>query len=311
MSMSMPRRIIPGGVYMVTRRCTQRQFLLRPDRETTNAFVYCLALAAQRTEMRVLAFLAHSNHHHTIVVDTHGRMPEFLENFHKLVAKHQNALRGRWENFWASEATSVVELVDPDDILAKMTYALTNPVKDGLIDRADQWPGASSMWASLNERPISARRPSRFFRKEGALPKSVTLEIERPPGLGHISPADWRTMLADRISSVESAARDERHVEGRSILGRAEVLKQRPTDRPPSREARRQLSPRVASVNKWGRIEAIQRNKAFLAAYRAARDLWKAGAAVLFPAGTYWLRRFASVLVEPPTDCSQATAAPT
>jgi putative transposase len=88
--MSMPRRIIPGGVYMVTRRCTQRQFLLRPDRETTNAFIYCLTLAAHRTEMRVLAFLAHSNHHHTIGVDTHGRMPEFLETFNKLVAKHQS-----------------------------------------------------------------------------------------------------------------------------------------------------------------------------------------------------------------------------
>jgi len=68
-------------------------------------------------------------------------MPEFLEWFYKMLAKHQNALRGRWENLWASEATSVVELVGPEVILSKMTYALTNPVKDGLIDRADQWPG--------------------------------------------------------------------------------------------------------------------------------------------------------------------------
>ena len=44
---------------------------------------------------QVVAFLAHSNHHHTIVVDTDGRMPEFLEGFHKLLAKHQHALRGR------------------------------------------------------------------------------------------------------------------------------------------------------------------------------------------------------------------------
>lgn len=55
---------------------------------------YCLALAAQRTQMHVFAFLAHSNHHHTFVVDTRGRMPEFLELFHKLGAKHQNAIRG-------------------------------------------------------------------------------------------------------------------------------------------------------------------------------------------------------------------------
>lgn len=294
----MPRRIIPGRVYMVTRRCTQRQFLLRPDTETTNAFIYCLALAARRTEMRVVAFLAHSNHHHTVVVDMHGRMPEFLEWFHKFVAKHQNALRGRWENFWASEATSVVELVGPEDILAKMAYALTNPVKDGLIDRADQWPGASSLWASLHDRPLSARRPSRFFRRDGDLPEFVTLEIERPPGFEHLAAEQWRALLADRIHSIETTARNERQANGRRILGRAGVLRQRPTDQPQTREARRQTSPRVASVNKWARIEAIQRNKWFLSTYRAARDLWMAGLNAIFPPGTYWLRRFAGVSVE-------------
>ena len=241
----MPRRIVPGRVYMVTRRCTQRQFLLRPDRETTNAFTYCPALAAQRTEIRVLAFLAHSNHHHTVVVDTRGRMPEFLELFHKLVAKHQNALRGGWETFWASEATSVVELVGPEDILAKMTCTLTNPVKDGLIDRADQWPGASSLFANLDDRPVCTRRPSRFFRKDGNLPEWVTLEVERPPGFDHLGLAEWRALLGERIRAVESSARDQRGVEGRRILGQAEVIRQRPTDRPGSREARQGLNPRV------------------------------------------------------------------
>jgi len=306
----MPRQIVPGRVYMVTRRCTQRQFLLRPDRETTNAFIYCMTLAAQRTEMRVLAFLAHSNHHHTIVVDSRGRMPEFLEAFHKLVAKHQNSLRGRWENFWSSEATSVVELVSAEDILAKMTYALTNPVKDGLIDRADQWPGATSIFANLNERAISARRPSHFFRKDGDMPALVSLKIERPPGFEDLDAAEWRALLTDRIRSVETSTRNERHADGRRILGRAGVLRQRPTDRPYSDEARRKVSPHVASVNRWARVEALQRNKTFLAAYRAARELWKTGISTIFPAGTYWLRRFAGVpLEEEPIPVTPAAAA--
>ena len=42
----MPCEVIPGRFYMVTRRCTQRQFLLRPDAETNNAFLYCLGVAA-------------------------------------------------------------------------------------------------------------------------------------------------------------------------------------------------------------------------------------------------------------------------
>jgi putative transposase len=296
--MSTPRRIGAGHVYMVTRRCTQRQFLLRPDPETTNAFVYCLALAAHRAQMQVLAFLAHSNHHHTIVVDTEGRMPEFLEHFHKFVAKHQNALRGRWENFWASEATSVVELLGPDDLLAKMAYTLTNPVKDHLIERADQWPGATSLRANLDDCPVRAHRPARFFRKDGDLPESLTLVCKRPPGFEHLSQAEWKALLTERIRSIELFAARESQAQGRHILGRAQVLRQRPTDRPQSHEPRRQVSPRVAGLNKWARIEAIQRNKAFLAAYRAARDLWQAGMGAVFPFGTYWLKRFASVPVD-------------
>jgi putative transposase len=284
---------------MVTRRCTQRQFLLRPDPETTNAFLYCLALAANRANMGVVAFIAHSNHHHTIVVDTDGRMPEFLEHFHKLLAKNQNALRGRWENFWASEASSVVELLGPDDILTKITYALTNPVKDQLIERADQWPGATSLLANLDGHPVRARRPSRFFRRDGNLPESLTLACGRPPGFKHLTQPEWRTLLAERIRGVELTAAKERHARGLRILGRAEILRQRPTDRPRSHEPRRQISPRVACTNKWARVEAIQRNKVFIAAYRAARDLWKAGLNTLFPSGTYWLRRFASVPVDP------------
>jgi len=297
--MSLPRRIVPGQVYLVTRRCTQRQFLLRPDSETNNAFLYCLALAANRTQMHVVAFLAHSNHHHTIVVDTRGRMPEFLEGFHKLLAKHQNVLRGRWENFWASEATSVVELPDPQDILAKMTYTLTNPVKDHIVERADQWPGATSLRANLDGRPLTARRPPRFFRKDGDLPEVVTLRCVRAPGFEHLGQSEWGTLLAERVRGVEQAAAKQRQTEGRRILGRAEVLRQRPAGRPVSHEPRRQLSPRVASTNKWARAEALQRNKLFIATYRAAHDLWQAGLDVVFPVGTYWLRRFAGVPIDP------------
>lgn len=46
--MSVPREVLPARFYMITRRCTQRQFLLRPDRETNNNFLYCLAEAAAR-----------------------------------------------------------------------------------------------------------------------------------------------------------------------------------------------------------------------------------------------------------------------
>ena len=73
---------------MVTRRCSQRRFLLRPDSETTNAFLYCLGYAASRTGVGIVFFIACSNHWHGGIVNHEGRLPEFLESFHKLLAKH-------------------------------------------------------------------------------------------------------------------------------------------------------------------------------------------------------------------------------
>ena len=90
-----PRPVLPRQFYLVTRRCAQRQFLLRPDAATNNAFLYCLIAAALRSEIDVLLPCAMSNHYHAVIYDRAGRYPEFIEHFHKLLARSQNALRGR------------------------------------------------------------------------------------------------------------------------------------------------------------------------------------------------------------------------
>ncbi len=81
----LPRPVLPRQFYLITRRCTQRQLLLRPDRETNNAFTYCLIVAALRYGIDVLLPCAMSNHHHTVIYDRDGRYPEFVEHFHKLL----------------------------------------------------------------------------------------------------------------------------------------------------------------------------------------------------------------------------------
>jgi putative transposase len=293
--MSFPRAVLPGCTYLVTRRCTQRQFLLRPDEETNNAFRYCFAYAAKRARIDVVAFIANSNHYHAVVVDVEGRIPEFLETFHKLLAKHQNALRGRWENFWSSEQTSLVELVQPEDVLAKVIYTLANPVKDHLVAKTRHWPGATSREAILQGERITARRPVRFFRSQGAMPAEAEIELVRPPGWEEMPEDDFRKKVIEELASVEAAAAAERERTGAVVMGRKAVLAQCPTDSPQSREPRGNLNPRVAARDKWLRIEALLRLKAFRAAYARARETWLAGLDVVFPPGTWWLRMFAAV----------------
>jgi REP element-mobilizing transposase RayT len=285
---------------MITRRCTQRQFLMRPDRETNNAFVYCLAVAAQRFKIRVLFTLAMSNHHHTGIEDPEGNYPAFLELFHKLFAKCQNALRGRWENFWSSEQTSVVRLVDPSDVLDKMAYALTNPVKAALVEKAHHWPGITSLSALTHGKPLIASRPTHFFREDGAMPDVVSLHLARPQGFKDLSQSAFAALVLERIVASEQTAATDRRRTGAQVMGRRAVMQQKWSARPSSREPRRQLNPRVAARSKWSRIEALLRNRAFRDAYAAAREALVAGIRdVVFPAGTYWLRRFTQAICAP------------
>ena len=299
MDMSLPRAVVPGRTYMITRRCSERRFFLRPTPEGNNAFIYCLAVAAQKYRIQVIFTATMSNHHHTGIVDVEGRLPEFLAHFHKLVAKHQNVLHGRWESMWASTQTSAVELITPDDIFAKMVYAFANPVADHIVDKAHHWPGVSSLRATLANKPLTATRPKKFFRADGDMPEHVSLPLHLPDGMADGGRQMFCTRLEDHIAQAEQTAAAARATSGRRIVGRAAVLRQHWNAHPTTRERRRQLSPRIACRDIWRRIEALARNKAWLAAYHRARELLIAGKAAVFPAGTYWLCQSLRVTCEP------------
>jgi putative transposase len=295
--MSVPRQVLPGSFYMLNRRCTQRQFLLRPDEVTNETFVYCLGEAALRFEIEIILPSALSNHHHTVLFDRHGRVIEFTEHFHKMLAKAQNAHRGRWENLWSSEPPCLLRLIDPADVLDKIVYAATNPVKDGLVERVHHWPGVNGLSALLNDRPLVARRPTHFFRANGKMPAEVVLELVIPPELG--DPDEVRRTLRERVAAEEARLASERQREGRRVLGRRAILRQSWRACPTTDAPRRGLRPRIAARSHWSRLEALGRNRAFVAAYRTARGDWLRGLDTVFPAGTYWLHRFANVPVAP------------
>jgi putative transposase len=290
-----PRPVLPRQFYLITRRCTQRQLLLRPDRETNNAFTYCLIVATLRYGIDVLLPCAMSNHHHTVIYDRDGRYPEFVEHFHKLLARSQNALRGRWENFWSSEQVCVVRLIDRAAVMDKLVYTATNPVQDHLVDRVRHWPGVNGLAALLAGRSLRARRPQHFFRPDGPMPEEVEMRLTIPPELGPES--EVLAELRERVQTVEVEHDAERRQTGRRVLGRRAVLQQSWRGFPSSVEPRRNLRPCVASRSKWHRLEALLRNRAFIEDYTRARDAWREGQLVTFPPGTYWLRRFANVVI--------------
>lgn len=296
--MGVAHDISPGAIIMVTRVTAERQFFLRPDADTNQILLYCLAVAAQRCEMDVILPSFLSDHHHTTLKDRMGRSPEFTEHFHKLTARAMNAMRCRNENLWSCAAPNVVRLVDRAAVMDKLVYAATNPVKHGLVERVCDWPGVNGLEALLEQRTITIKRPEHFFSPDGDMPEEVTLDLVLPPELG--DPDEFRRELRERVAAVEAEYAVERAHSGRRVLGRSAILKESWLARPSSPPPRGTLRPTIATKNKEARIAALQRNAVFLAAYQLARHLWLAGFDVIFPPGTYWLRRFARTTVAEP-----------
>jgi REP element-mobilizing transposase RayT len=294
--------VLAGTTYLVTRRCSERRCFLRPGPEVNDIILYCLALAADRHGIALHAYVVLSNHYHFILTDTRAVLPLFEHDFDLLVARVLNARYAHFEAFWASGTYSAVELTDRDAVLDKTAYVLANPVSAGLVSRSDLWPGLISRPADIGAPPRVVLRPPQFFRQEGAnaLPAEVALTLVVPPGFEELPVEEVRALIRERLAEHEERARCER--QGRPFLGRRGVLRQRIAERPVDHEPHFELNPRVAGRDKWKRIEALGRLRAFVAAYRRAWEQLKAGLrAAVFPAGTWKLRRELGVQCEAPS----------
>lgn len=298
-----PRAIFPGSTYLITRRCTQRQFWLKPSKLTNQIVRYCLGYTAERYGIELHAFCAMSNHIHVVATDVHGTLPEFMHSAFLFISKCVNASYGRWENLWASEPPSAVRLEHADDIVDKIAYALANPVAAGLVDRGRDWPGVRSRPIEVGGAEHVVERPPVFFSETGTMPLTVTLRTQPPARLSELGGAPDRALgrhLERVVARREAKERTAVRRAGLRVLGAAAVLAQMPHQSPQTIASRRTLNPRVAARNKWLRIEALRRVKEFIAAHRAAYRAWRDGQrGVVFPAGTYAMARYHGATVAP------------
>jgi REP element-mobilizing transposase RayT len=287
--MTAPRRLLAGTTYLVTRRCLDRQFLLRPSKAVNQIFGFLLAVAARRFDIDIHACCVMSNHFHLVLTDRKAQLPAFHRFLDSLVARSMNALLGRRDYFWASASYSAVAIQGPHDIVDKAAYVLANPVAAGLVRRGRHWPG---LW--LAPEPLTRRefeRPSHFFRPHGAtaLADRASVQLVAPPGFDSVE--EFTRAVASAQVAREAQAEVELRAAGRTVRGATAVLAQKPLARPRRKEPLGGLNPRVASKDKKRRTQALADLVEFLAAYRLAFARWRTGALdVLFPHGTYLMR---------------------
>ncbi|WP_146659766.1 hypothetical protein [Enhygromyxa salina] len=264
--------------------------------DLTNFIGYCLAHNAERYGIQVHASLWMSDHHHTDVTDPDGHLVPFKQQLHSLVARGRNARLGRFDSVWSGDDPCDTRRPTDDESLMDLVYSLTNPVKAGLVKWSWQWPGFSTLGWRFGETRIF-ERPDWFFDKAGGMPEKVSLTLVRPAIFPELDDDALYAKLMEAVREREREIHRSMRRRGRKFMGVRKLARQRWSDVAQSVEERFTVAPKHAGSSKRRVLVEIGRDREWERQYAAARALMLAGKPAVFPAGTYWLRRFAGVAV--------------
>ena len=268
-------------IHFITNRCEQEQFLLLPSTRVNQLigawFARSLALFGQGLEIYAFIFLG--NHFHLLCKDTEGRLAQFMGYFQGNLARAINQELGRHGKFFAREYDDAI--LDGDEaFLNRYAYILCNAVKAGLVEKATDWPGWSSLDGALSDgkyrfellNATQYYKAMRFGKPTNASDYIETWEFEMatPPMLQHLSKEERTKQIQTLVSDAEEKYRLQR--EGQPVLGVEAIQRQQPTDRPqnPARK------PRIKFIcfNQKRLCELLEGYREFTRGYRNALNIF-------------------------------------
>jgi len=299
--MSQPRQLDAMATYLITRRVILQYFLLRPDTLMNQIILYLLAAAARRHGVQVHAVCVMSTHLHLVVTDVRGVLPDFLQSFHRVVARCTQVLRGWKGGVWDKEPTSLVRLRTPAAVVEEIAYVLANPVAAGVVRHAHEWPGVKVLVNDIGKAVLRASRPGLYLNpKNPEWAEEVTLPISLPPSIDEEHADAFRRQVAAQLARLEAEAQAKMREEGKSFLGAEQAMLVPHDFRPENKEPEHARNPTLAVGHEQGEALTlvIAAVRAFRTSYRVALKKWRGGdRSAVFPAGTWWMRVFHDAVV--------------
>ena len=247
----MPRlrkAIFNNKVYFLT--LSVREGIMLPANDLVKFVLKSAMLKALKHHpITISHFIVNGTHIHKIVrVYNPEDIPGYMERFKTESAHYLNNLIGRNQRAVWCEGYDSPMLLQPEDVIEKIIYLYTNPVKDGLINSIEHYPGLSS-WQSYKNRKsfikgqlisrddvyeVEQDKGDEYFRKKRKL-LSKSAGKER---VVKIDPDDWmkafgnldRKETNDRmfelINHREEEIRNKFKEEKRNFMGLARLVNQ-------------------------------------------------------------------------------------
>jgi REP element-mobilizing transposase RayT len=278
------RHFDPQTIYFITSRTLQSRFLLAPSAKTNELIGGILARAVRQCEVELFAYVFTSNHFHAMVrAPSAVAMSKFMQQLQSNIAVKVGRLVD-WRGRFFARRYSAEPIVDDEAQVQRLVYILSHGVKEGLVSEVRKWPGLSSVRALLNGGASTVQRWRNWTRrwkmeteesiKVGRFADECPSELESLkltplPAWRGLSAAKRAAMVSQLIAQIDADAPNK------IGMSAAQIVAQDPHHRP----QRTKHSPRpqvhASTMPLW--LEAVQRYRVILAAFRVASRQWLSG----------------------------------
>ena len=276
-------------IFFVTVRCFQGRYLLRPSPETNEVLGGVLSRAVRLHGVELFSFSVISSHIHLVVRAPRGNLPRFMQYLLTNVSKKVGRLVEWSGNFW-ERRYSAEPILDETALLERVRYVLSHGVKEGLVRRCRDWPGLSSLplmldgqsrsfrWFNWTRRTSGNSRRVRRRLLDSRWAEPEELRLTPLPNGALQNRQALRRFLRRTVRAIE----EQGSRQYLTVLGRLEVLKQRPHTKPPS--CKRTPRP-LCHTSIPELLEAFREHyRRFVEAFRQASIRWRTGdPTVAFP----------------------------
>ena len=139
-------RLDSDGIYIVTAATLHKEHLFADACRLTSLQHLLLSLAKEY-QWRLEAWAVFTNHYHFVARSNNdsASLKRLLKHLHANSSRELNRVddkigRRVWFNFWDTKLTY------ERSYLARLNYVHQNPVKHGLVAKANQYPWCSAAW---------------------------------------------------------------------------------------------------------------------------------------------------------------------
>lgn len=287
----------PHVLYEVTCRCMQQRFLLRPSKRLNALTLGALAMAMQNFPgIRVYVFTFASNHYHIILsAPNHRVLSAFMCHFNTNLAKEAGRLHGWSGPFWGRRYQAL-EIKDRAMLLERVAYVLSHGVKEDLVMKCQQWPGANCVKNLLHDEPLfgtwvdraSLYNANRNLERcsEKTFERTLEIKLTRLPCFESLTPREHRAEIEEIIKEIHRRAARNRRKKNKRVLGAKRVCRQNPLGRPSRVNKRPAPKCHASNLDLWQ--DHLLGYRKFEQQYRTAYSYWKSGYGIPeFPSGSF------------------------